>query len=198
MEPEQQLAYELGRITFLFFPLLGGALLHGICLRFNWLAFLAKPIDFGATVRGRRLFGDNKTYRGLILPGIGTGLTMALQGRLADRLPVLRSLEYYDYSSVFPLLLGFSLGIAAMVSELPNSFLKRQLDIAPGKPAGGEWEPIFFFLDQVDLLVGIWLVLAFIIPVTLERVLLSLAFMFVVHQVITLVGYSLRMRKTRR
>ena len=54
--------------------------------------------------------------------------------------------------------LGFALGAAAMLSELPNSFFKRQLDIAPGAPGGGPAMLFFYVVDQVDFLLGAWLV----------------------------------------
>jgi hypothetical protein len=85
-----------------------------------------------------------------------------------------------------------------MVSELPNSFLKRQLDIAPGNMASGGTALIFYAFDQVDFLIGAWLVLALFVSVTFERILWSLVFMFISHQIITSVGYSLGMRSTPR
>jgi len=57
---------------------------------------------------------------------------------------------------------------------------------------------IFYFLDQVDMLVGVWLILSFIVPVTAERILWSIVFLFIAHQVITIIGYGLGMRATAR
>jgi hypothetical protein len=41
-------------------PVLGGYLAHAPVLRFDLLHHLGRPIDGGATLRGRRLLGDNK------------------------------------------------------------------------------------------------------------------------------------------
>ena len=94
--------------------------------------------------------------------------------------------------------LGFALGAAAMLSELPNSFLKRQLDIAPGAPGGGSASVFFYLLDQVDLLLGAWLFAAGWVTPTLSRVLWSILFVVVVHQVISMLGALLGMRATSR
>jgi hypothetical protein len=98
-------------------PLLGGALLHGLCIRFKLASALARPLDGGAQFRGRRLFGDNKTFRGLLFVGLGTGLLFPLWVHLPD-LARFTGLEKSG--------LGFGVGVCAMLAELPNSFLKRQ------------------------------------------------------------------------
>jgi hypothetical protein len=178
--------------------LLGGAIANGLCIRFNWLTFLVYPLDFRLTHRERRLFGDNKTFRGIILFSIGTALTFSLQAMVFHHLPSLRSLEIFDYSITNPQLLGFSMGFAAMLSELPNSYLKRQLDISPGTAGNGIWLPVFYFLDQVDILMGVWLVLSLVMTVTISHILISIVFIFIAHQIITVVGYLLGMRHTIR
>src|SRR6185369_11647711 len=50
----------------LFAPLFLGMVAHGLCIRFGLLRGLAVPIDGGRRWRGKRLFGDNKTYRGIV------------------------------------------------------------------------------------------------------------------------------------
>jgi hypothetical protein len=87
---------------------------------------------------------------------------------------------------------------AIMLSELPNSFIKRQLGIAPGKATNGMVGVLFYILDQVDMLLGVWLVLSFAVEITLSRVLWSVVFLFLAHQIITIVGYALGMRATVR
>lgn len=48
-------------VVWVFLPLLGAFIAHATVLRFNLLSTLAQPIDGGATIRGRRVLGDNKT-----------------------------------------------------------------------------------------------------------------------------------------
>jgi CDP-archaeol synthase len=85
-----------------------------------------------------------------------------------------------------------------MLSELPNSFIKRQFGIAPGRSANGWRKIIFYGYDQIDFLVGVWFVLSFVISVTAERIILSVIFMLIAHQILTSIGYVLGMRATAR
>ncbi|MGH7496646.1 MAG: CDP-archaeol synthase [bacterium] len=179
-------------------PLLGGLAFHGFCMKFKWLSFLGRPIDGGRTFRGRQLFGPNKTYRGIIAVGFGTAVGCGIQATVLHRLSTVRNLEMIDYSYINWLAFGFILGVAAMVSEMPNSFVKRQLGIAPGAAGNGAVGMLFYIIDQIDLLLGVWLVLSFVVEVTLTRVLWSVVFLFFSHQLITIAGYFLGMRATVR
>src|SRR5262245_46832199 len=110
---------------WLFLPVLGAPALHAPVLRFDWLTGLKRPIDGGLTWRGRRLLGDNKTWRGALVMTTGPVVATA----------VLHRFEWYRRrlpAEVSPWALGAILGVSTVVGELPNSFLKRQLGIAPG------------------------------------------------------------------
>ena len=188
---------EMLRVSYMLLPLLTGLAFHGFCMKFKWLAFLARPIDGGRMFRGRRLFGANKTYRGVIAVGLGAAAGFGIQTILHQTTSA-RHLALIDYSCLNWFPLGFAAGVAAMLSELPNSFIKRQLGIAPGTAGSGVTGVLFYLLDQVDLLLGVWLVLAFIVEITLMRVLWSIVFLFFAHQVMTIAGYALGMRATAR
>lgn len=189
---------EFLKVSQLFSPLLLGLAFHGLCIKFGWLRALAVPIDNGLTFRGERVFGDNKTYRGLIAVGLGAALGCLLERIISLEIETSAFNELTKFSILGALAFGFAFGVAAMLSELPNSFIKRQSKIEPGAAGKGAIGSLFFFLDQVDLLIGSWVILAFILPVTIERILWSIAFLFVAHQVMTIVGYCLGMRVTPR
>jgi hypothetical protein len=189
---------ELLSISYLFSPLLLGLTAHGLCIKFNWLSSLCCPLDRGHTFRGKRIFGANKTYRGIVAVGLGTAVGFSLQAIFFHRFAPVRGIELLDYAFPKTSIVGFAFGAAAMLSELPNSFIKRQLDIAPGNMASGALALIFYAFDQIDFLLGAWLVLALFISATFERVFWSLVFLFISHQIITTVGYSLGMRSTPR
>lgn len=93
-------------------------------------------------------------------------------------------------------LVGMLLGLGMTAGELPNSFLKRQLDIHPGKRKKGLLGVAFFLFDQVDLTIGIWVCLFFLVRPTLWLVLWSFLITIVVHVTVSSVGYLLGMRKT--
>jgi hypothetical protein len=47
--------------------MVGAFAAHAPVLRFELLRPLARPLDAGAKFRGRRVFGDNKTWRGAVV-----------------------------------------------------------------------------------------------------------------------------------
>jgi len=184
----------LALVASLFSPLFAGLIFHGFCIKFGWLRAFAGPIDRGIVIRGRRLFGANKTFRGVLAVALGASAGYCLQGAF----PALQPPAFRELPTQGLGFLGFALGVAAMLSELPNSFLKRQLDIAPGASGGGAAAVFFYLFDQVDLLLGAWLVAWCWVPPTLSRVLWSILFVVVVHQIISMLGALLGMRATSR
>ena len=161
-------------------PLFFGLLTHGLCIRFGALRPLTRPIS-------TRLFGANKTYRGLACVALGTAVGFVLIR------PSLLPMEAPGLA-----LVGLCVGAAAMAAELPNSFLKRRLGIAPGSQASGARGVAFHVLDQVDMAFGAWAVLVWLVTPTWARLAGSLATVYVGHQLISVAGYWLGMRKSAR
>jgi CDP-2,3-bis-(O-geranylgeranyl)-sn-glycerol synthase len=142
--------------------------LAGLC-QAAWLGSglsrrFALPLDGGRTWRGRRLFGDNKTARGFMVMVPATALafaSLAVVTRLASA-PV----GLWPLSPGGFLVAGFWAGLGFMVGELPNSFIKRQLGIAPGsRPAGSVASAIAFVADRLDSVVGALVVLSLVVAV---------------------------------
>jgi hypothetical protein len=185
-------------LAYLFIPLLVGLALHGICIKYDILAFLCRPIDRGRSFHGRRIFGDNKTWRGVVVVSLGTAIGFGLLSLFPHRIASIRGIELFDYAFFKSVALGLAVGVAAMLSELPNSFIKRRFEIAPGSAARGWKGVIFYVYDQIDFLLGAWLVLAIVVPVTVERALLSTVLLLVAHQLMSSAGHALGMRKTAR
>lgn len=192
--------WDLLPTSYLLAPLLGGALLHGLCVRNDWLSFLARPIDRGRTLQSRRLFGENKTFRGPVALAAGTSFLMGLQAETFHDLHSLRALELFDYGQINGWWYGACMGAASMLAELPNSFLKRRLGIAPGHAAEGLLGLVLYFIDQVDLVMGVWIVVAIFTPeaVTTRHVLSSIGIVFIVHQLTNMIGFGLQMRASPR
>jgi CDP-2,3-bis-(O-geranylgeranyl)-sn-glycerol synthase len=167
-----------------------------VVLRYNLWACLKRPIDGGATFRGRRLFGANKTWRGVVCAVAGCLATVAVQTYVVgDRAG---SIAVLPYSKVNVVLLGLALGGGATLGELPNSFVKRQLGIPPGASAWG-WQALLFYVwDQVDLLIPTWPLLLVWIRPGWHLVLMSFALALIVHQCVSVVGYLIGARRTAR
>jgi CDP-diglyceride synthetase len=185
------------QLAYLLLPLLGGALANGLCIRAGWLRRLAVPLDGGIRFRGKRLFGPNKTVRGIVVAALGNMVVFGVQSTALHSIDWLRACEAFDYTSVNGWWFGMVMGMAAGLAELPNSFAKRQLDIAAGGPGRGAAGAIFYVVDQVDVLAGVWPVWGWVVQPTVTRVLLSVVLLFFAHQGVTLVGHALGLRRTR-
>jgi CDP-2,3-bis-(O-geranylgeranyl)-sn-glycerol synthase len=145
------------------------------------------PIDFGKNYSdGNRLFGDGKTYRGLIigvLAGVITGLILIW---LAGQLP-LAGLPVHTPLSVSLLATG------ALLGDLVKSFFKRRF----GKERGSKW-PV---ADQYDLVAGAFLLLLLFDPawlftwVTLPVFIIILILTPVLHRATNIIGYVLKIKE---
>jgi CDP-archaeol synthase len=175
---------------WIFLPVLGAPLLHAPVLRWDLVPALKRPLDGGRMWRGRRILGDNKTWRGALCMTSGVVLaTLALWqwGWWRDQLP-----DEINGSS--PVLVGLLIGLGTVGGELPNSFLKRRLDIAPGARLRTLGGVALALLDQGDLVLGIWVCLLpiWVMPVWLA----AIAFVAIaaVHAVLNVVGYAIGAR----
>jgi CDP-2,3-bis-(O-geranylgeranyl)-sn-glycerol synthase len=181
------------RTRVLFVPLLGAPLLHAPVLRFDAFPRLKRPLDGGRTFRGRRLFGDNKTWRGALFMFSGvlvaTLILSAVPGTWR-RLPL-------PVQARSPWLLGALLGFGAVAGELPNSFLKRQLRIAPGARKQGIPGLLLSIFDQGDFVPVVWVLLAPIWMIPAGEVLLAFAAVVAVHLALNVIGFAVGARRTR-
>jgi hypothetical protein len=181
---------------YLFLPLLVSAALSGLILRLDWLRILRRPIDHGAIFRGRRLFGDSKTWRGVAVAVAGSIGVVFVQK--AGRADISSFLQVVDYGQIDPFWFGSAMGAGAMIGELPNSFTKRQLGIPPGETIGGWRAVVFYVWDQVDLLTGAWPLLFCWVRPTFSLVVTSFVVALVLHPLVALVGYAIGARKSAR
>lgn len=153
---------DLARALWLALPVVLGGLTHVAVIRAGWLPGLALPLDGGARLRGRRLLGDNKTVRGALVMIAATSAWTAAQW-LAHR----AGAAPWGWHPIDPAELawwkaGPLMGAGYILGELPNSALKRQLDVRPGEPARGRLRPLFWLLDQLDSAVGVLALLALV------------------------------------
>ncbi len=191
----RELLWLSARVLWLFAPLLVSLALAAVVHRWDLVRALKRPIDGGRTFRGKRLFGASKTWRGVAIAVVGSTIAVALQKHVL----VAPSLSLLDYPSVSPIALGVTMGVAAMAGELPNSFVKRQLGIAPGTTAGSPaLRALFWTWDQIDVLTASWPALVPWIRPTLAMVVASVVITLVVHPLVALLGYLLGARKSAR
>ena len=175
---------------WVFLAVLGAPLLHAPVLRWDLLRALKVPLDGGATWRGRRLLGDNKTVRGALCMVLGCTLAAVALSAWPwwwDGLP-------RELRDAGPLLVGALVGAGIVLGELPNSFLKRQLGIAPGTQRRGAAGWAFVALDQFDLVLGVWVALLPVWVMPPGTLLLAIVLVTVVHLAINVAGHAIGAR----
>lgn len=142
---------------------------HALWLRSNLSRRLDAPIDLHRTFRGRRIFGPNKMWRGFAVMPPACALTFWLAGSLRPDFPAWLASGMWELAPPPYAALGLACGLAFMLAELPNSFIKRQLDVAPGMaPHERGLAAVFFLLDRLDSVLGVLVVLAVLTPISLE------------------------------
>lgn len=149
---------------------------------------ISHPIDGGKSWRGKRLLGDNKSWRGLLSGIILAIVTLALQKYLYSNSQWLQQnlTETVDYFSI-SLWLGALLGFGALLGDAIESFAKRQLNI----PSGKSWFPF----DQLDYIIGGLLAASFIVSLSFTQALSVTAVWFGMHLFWTYVGYLIGVRE---
>ena len=183
------------QILFLGSPIFIAALAHGLCMKYKLIQWIKRPIDSGKKFRNKRIFGDHKTWRAPFVYIIICFLGAMVQSRIQDADIFPEWLFLIDYR-IHGCLVGLLLGIGMTVGELPNSFIKRQLDIVPGGKKKGLLGFVFFLFDQVDFAIAIWIFLFFIVNPSLLLVAWSLVLTLLFHMIISGAGYLLGMRET--
>lgn len=157
------------------------------------------PIDGGKNFwDGKRIFGDNKTWKGFLGYIVLNVVCMVLWGFACKGL----GLEAYNFFYVKALntpmqnlLIGLLLGLAYALFELPNSFIKRRLGIVPGKSLSGLWKAFFVFFDQADSVFGCVLVVCLYAPMSVGFYFLYVLVGAVTHIVINMLLYFCKLRK---
>jgi CDP-diglyceride synthetase len=169
-------------LLWLAVPIVAAGLVHLVVLKLDLLPGLRRlPIDGGLRFRGRRLFGDNKTWRGAVVTVATTMLASWALARLSGCCWHLPALTPFAESQ--PLWWGLLLGAGYIAGELPNSFAKRQFGIAPGASGQGAAGRVFWVVDQLDSLAGMLLAIAPVWRPSLGLLAAIVAIMLVAHPV---------------
>jgi len=170
------------QLLWLALPIIAAGLVHLAVMKRDLLPALRRlPIDGGLTFRGRRLFGDNKTWRGAVVTIGTTTLAAWILAQLSACCWPLPTLV--PFAEEHPLLWGLLLGTGYIVGELPNSFAKRQLGVAPGAAGHGATGRVFWVIDQLDSLAGMLLFVAPVWRPAPGLLALIVAIMLVAHPV---------------
>ena len=145
-----------------------------------------KWVPFNTPIWEKKL-GKNKTWRGLIVAVLVGILTFWLQKYLFQ-FNFFYNISIIDYAD-FGLMLGFLLGLGAILGDAVESYLKRKYEFKPGE----SWKP----WDQLDFVLGA-LMLSFIVYMPpMEFVFVLLIISPILHIIISRIGYWLKIKKTK-
>ena len=150
----------------------------------------ATPLDGRRRFRNRRIFGENKTTRGFIVMVPAAAASFAVLGSTAPA-----SMGLWPLTPAGYLALGAIAGAGFMAGELPNSFVKRQLDIAPGSaPRGAAAAALQFVFDRLDSGLGMLVVVSLAVPTPPITWLVVLLLGSVVHWSFSVVMFRLGLK----
>ena len=197
--------YDFGEISMIggMYLTLLSLILSGIAnMVFTKTSFYKKhkyPIDgYRTTKSGIRIFGDNKTWIGFISMIVFSVIFQLLIGFCCELFDLTIYNDFYKLHQntiAYNLLIGFLIGFAYMICELPNSFVKRRVNINPGKTIGGFKGIIFFVIDQIDSLIGVVFVLYYFSSIHIGKCLLYIALGAITHVSINLILLLLKIRR---
>ncbi len=182
----------------LIVPVFAG-IVNSIFCKSRALNSLKKPLDFNKNFRDKkRIFGDHKTWKGFI-GYIYFNIIFAVIFSYIWHYTKLEHLNFFyiNHSNTltYNLLIGFLLGLFYALFELPNSFIKRRLDITPGKTIKGKKKILFIILDQADSVFGVALVVWMFYPIGIWIYLLYILIGTVTHLIINMMLYFMHLRK---
>lgn len=135
------------------------------------------PLDMKKTYKSMRLFGDNKTFRGLACGVILGSATLLIETS------IISNYTSSKYSAIFSLFAGGLLGFGALTGDAIESFFKRKRGIK----SGHSWFPF----DQTDYIIGGLLAIYPFVQIPINIIGLILAMYFGLHLVFSYIGFLL-------
>ena len=181
-------------------PVILAGISNMVVVKRNWFKKRAKPMDGGKALKdGKRIFGNNKTWLGFLTMigcSIVTHVVWGLICRLFTDMQNMNQLYLcYENTLLYNIIVGAIMGVAYMIFELPNSFIKRRLDIRDGQTEKGLKGKIFFVIDQLDSMFGVILVLAVASKISLLQYINYVLLGGLTHICVNLVLYKLKIRR---
>ncbi len=152
-------------------------------------------MDFGKTWKGKRIFGDGKSWGGFFggaFSGIALGLVIIGVSLLWDPSGTWGYGEFWGNIGVIA-----CLAFGAVLGDLCGAFIKRRLGMERGQKA-----PI---LDQYDFVIGAflltalfnydWVYATYIEGWHIAALIFIIVIMFAIHRIVNIIGYKMGLKK---
>jgi hypothetical protein len=177
----------ISEFIYFIFPLFFAGLIHHfVIIKYNLFSFLTKPIDGNKYINGKPLLGKSKTWRGLVLVPILSSVGSVI---ISHIIPISITLN--------PIWVGLLLGFGYAIAELPNSFIKRQLNIQAGQKASNKFRIFFLIFDQIDSVIGAIVVMLLIYKSSILLFLSILILGSLLHLIVDFCLYKYGYKKSR-
>lgn len=193
------LIYKIGEMYLTMLPLIAGGIANMIFTKTPLYKKYRMPIDFNKRCKDdRRVFGENKTWIGFFSMIVFCTIFQITLGGFSSLLKIDQYNDLYNIHNNTLLLntiFGILVGFVYMISELPNSFIKRRLNIDAGKTDSGIKGFLFFVIDQIDSLLGVMFVLFLFSDFSFWKYLGYVALGALTHISVNLILYLTKVRK---
>ena len=147
-----------------------------------------QPLDFGFSLSDKRIFGDHKTIRGIVIGVLFGIITAIVQSFLMQNISWFHTFIPFDYMLGTPVVFGLFLSVGALFGDAIKSFFKRRVGVASGKT----WFPF----DQIDYIVGGILFSLLWVHLDWKIYLIIFLLYFALHVLSTTIGYFLGFKKS--
>ena len=138
------------------------------------------PLDFGKKYRGKRIFGNNKTWRGLVSGIVLAGVVAYAEARFFPRASAFETIGLTTLAGAF-------MGFGALMGDAIESFFKRRM----GVKSGSSWFPF----DQIDYIVGgLAAVIPLVFPKDWALFLTVFILYFALNVLVSYIGYLLGLK----
>ena len=172
-------------ILYLALPAFVANMMPVVAARMKFLPQLAIPVDRGQMVRGVRLLGDNKTWRGVLAAVVGAVLVVLIQyGITVLVVDIAVTLAHITFIVGY----GAYVGLLVMVGDALGSIIKRQFKYPSGAPC--------IPLDQIDYIVVFIVGTLVFIPWTFTTAGVLILITFFLNLVTNATAYVLGIKNT--
>ncbi len=147
---------------------------------------------------GRPLLGSHKTWLGFVGMPAWSAVWMVIFSIVNAGLDWASSLDLFSSASwdlPAALVNGAVWGSGYVLAELPNSFVKRRLEIGPGQTASGLVGMAFIFCDQADSVVGCLVSMHYFYRPGLGELFLIFVLGTAIHYLVNVLLYLLGLKK---
>ena len=166
----------LKHILIVLVPLILTSIFHMVVVKLNWLGFMNVPV-------WQKGFGKNKTWRGVCFVPLMNAVNCWL-------IVTAFSIEFAQ-----SLLWGYILGVAYLLFELPNSFIKRRVGITAGG-SHSSYKYFFYILDKTDSAFGVTLTYFFIAGISIQMAIALFFTNSLAHVLVALVLISVKIKSS--